>query len=223
MSTQEPTNEEMKDYLLWVETSQSSGTNEEELDDEAPETTQEVEEETEEVQETESDEDGTDSEPEQPKERSKNSNVPKLVAQRNEARREAQELRKQLAEINRAKLNEKYDPESISDFSTISDESAMSIYKQWRFLESKGLELDEVEEVMAMSKELKVPIERALNFYLAEHNPKALLDSQTVAKSEAKKQSVSGVWRRPTPKTSDPYSPEKMAEMNKKWKEQYLR
>jgi len=49
------------------------------------------------------------------------------------------------------------------------------------------LELDEVEEVMAMSKELKVPVERALNFYLAEHNPKALLDSQTVAKSEAKK------------------------------------
>lgn len=43
MSTQGPTNEEMKDYLLWVETSQSSGTNEEELDDEAPET-EEVEE-----------------------------------------------------------------------------------------------------------------------------------------------------------------------------------
>jgi hypothetical protein len=53
------------------------------------------------------------------------------------------------------------------------------------------LDLDEVEDVMAMSKELNVPVERALNFYLAEHNPKALLDTQTVAKSEAKKYSVS--------------------------------
>lgn len=213
---------EQSDALILEALSPSSGTNEQEQDDDAPESTEEVEEETEEVQETESDEDGTDSEPEQPKERSKNSNVPKLVAQRNEARREAQELRKQLAEINKAKLNEKYDPESISDFSTISDESAMSIYKQWRFLESKGLELDEVEEVMAMSKELKVPVERALNFYLAEHNPKALLDTQTVAKSEAKKLWVSWVWRRVVP-SKDEFSSDKMSEMDKAYKAQYIR
>ncbi|MFA9289526.1 MAG: hypothetical protein ACEQSA_06645 [Weeksellaceae bacterium] len=120
---------EQSDALILEALSPSSGTNEQEQDDDAPEST-EVEEETEETEEVESDEDGEDSEPEQPKEKSKNSNVPKLVAQRNEARREAQELRKQLAEVNKAKLNEKYDPESISDFSTISDESAMSIYKQ---------------------------------------------------------------------------------------------
>ncbi len=107
---------EQSDALILEALSPSSGTNEQEQYEDAPESTEEVEEETEEVQETESDEDGTDSEPEQPKEKSKNSNVPKLVAQRNEARREAQELRKQLAEINKAKLNEKYDPESISDF-----------------------------------------------------------------------------------------------------------
>lgn len=118
----------LQDGWYGRETEADSGINEEEQGDDAPETTQEVEEETDTEEVT--DEDGTDSEPEQPKERSKNSNVPKLVAQRNEARREAQELRKQLAEINKAKLNEKYDPESISDFSTISDESAMSIYKQ---------------------------------------------------------------------------------------------
>lgn len=117
----------LQDAWYGRESTADSGINEEEQYDDAPETSDEVEEtETEEV----TDEDGEDSEPEQPKERSKNSNVPKLVAQRNEARREAQELRKQLAEINKAKLNEKYDPESISDFSTISDESAMSIYKQ---------------------------------------------------------------------------------------------
>lgn len=119
---------EQSDALILEALSPSSGTNEQEQDDDAPEST-EVEEETEEVQETESDEDGTDSEPEQPQEKKKSS-AEKLLAQRNEARREAQELRKQLAEINKAKLNEKYDPESISDFSTISDESAMSIYKQ---------------------------------------------------------------------------------------------
>ena len=212
----------LQDGWYGRETTADSGINEEEQGDDAPETTQEVEEETEEVQETESDEDGEDSEPEQPEEKPKKSWVPKLVAQRNEARREVQELRKQLAEANKAKLNEKYDPESISDISNLSEQNAMSIYKQWRFLESKGLELDEVEEVMAMSKELKVPIERALNFYLAEHNPKALLDSQTVAKSEAKKLWVSWVWRRVVP-SKDEFSPDKMSEMDKLYKAQYIR
>jgi len=189
---------EQSDALILEALSPSSGTNEQEQYDDAPEST-DVEEETEEVQETESDEDGTDSEPEQTEEKPKKSGAEKLLAQRNEARREAQELRKQLAEANKAKLNEKYDPESISDMSNLSEQNAMSIYKQWRFLESKGLDLDEVEEVMTMSKELNVPIERALNFYLAEHNPKALLDTQTVAKSEAKKYSVSWVTnRKPT-------------------------
>lgn len=213
---------EQSDALILEALSPSSGTNEQEQYEDAPESTEEVEEETEEVQETESDEDGEDSEPEQPKERSKNSNVPKLVAQRNEARREAQELRKQLAEINKAKLNEKYDPESISDFSTISDESAMSIYKQWRFLESKGLDLDEVEDVMAMSKELNVPVERALNFYLAEHNPKALLDTQTVAKSEAKKYSVSWVTNR-KPTKVDIYSEDYQKDFDKAVREGRIR
>lgn len=212
---------EQSDALILEALSPSSGTNEQEQDDDAPEST-EVEEETEETEEVESDEDGEDSEPEQPKEKSKNSNVPKLVAQRNEARREAQELRKQLAEVNKAKLNEKYDPESISDFSTISDESAMSIYKQWRFLESKGLDLDEVEDVMAMSKELNVPIERALNFYLAEHNPKALLDTQTVAKSEAKKYSVSWVTNR-KPTKVDVYSDDYKQDFDKAVREGRIR
>ena len=120
---------EQSDALILEALSPSSGTNEQEQDDDAPEST-EVEEETEEVQETESDEDGTDSEPEQPQEKPKKSSAEKLLAQRNEARREAQELRKQLAEANKAKLNEKYDPESISDMSNLSEQNAMSIYKQ---------------------------------------------------------------------------------------------
>ena len=213
---------EQSDALILEALSPSSGTNEQEQDDDAPESTEDVEEETEEVQETESDEDGTDSEPEQTEEKPKKSGAEKLLAQRNEARREAQELRKQLAEANKAKLNEKYDPESISDMSNLSEQNAMSIYKQWRFLESKGLDLDEVEDVMTMSKELNVPIERALNFYLAEHNPKALLDSQTVAKSEAKKLWVSWVWRRVV-QSKDEFSSDKMSEMDKAYKAQYIR
>lgn len=120
---------EQSDALILEALSPSSGTNEQELDDDAPEST-EVEEETEEVQEDQSDEAGTDSEPEQKEEKPKKSGAEKLLAQRNEARREAQELRKQLAEANKAKLNEKYDPESISDISNLSEQNALSIYKQ---------------------------------------------------------------------------------------------
>lgn len=211
---------EQSDALILEALSPSSGTNEQEQDDDAPEST-EVEEETEEVQETESDEDGTDSEPEQPQEKKKSS-AEKLLAQRNEARREAQELRKQLAEANKAKLSEKYEADYLDDMSWLSEQNAMSIYKQWRFLESKGLDLDEVEDVMAMSKELNVPIERALNFYLAEHNPKALLDSQTVAKSEAKKYSVSWVTNR-KPTKVDIYSEDYQKDFDKAVREGRIR
>ena len=115
MSTQEPTNEEMKDYLLWVETSQSSGTNEEELDDEAPET-EEVEEITEEESEV-NEETGEDSEPEPVKvskeTKKPQSNVAKLLAERNA-------LRKQLQE----KMASQYDWESLQDIESLIEERA---------------------------------------------------------------------------------------------------
>ena len=88
---------EQSDALILEALSPSSGTNEQEQYEDAPESTEEVEEETEEVQETESDEDGTDSEPEQkkvedtqPKKKS-NSNFAKILAERNALRRQLQE------------------------------------------------------------------------------------------------------------------------------------
>lgn len=91
MSNTERTEEEiLTDAFYGVDNSQSSGTNEEELDDEAPET-EEVEETTEEVDE----ETGEDSEPEPVKvskeTKKPQSNVAKLLAERNALRKQLQE------------------------------------------------------------------------------------------------------------------------------------
>lgn len=91
MSNTERTEEEiLTDAFYGIDNSQSSGTNEEELDDEAPET-EEVEETTEEVDE----ETGDDSEPEPVKvskeTKKPQSNVAKLLAERNALRKQLQE------------------------------------------------------------------------------------------------------------------------------------
>ena len=110
---------EQSDALILEALSPSSGTNEQEQYEDAPESTEEVEEETEEVQETESDEDGTDSEPEQkkvedtqPKKKS-NSNFAKILAERNALRRQLQE-----------KIDSSYDKESMKDIESLIEERA---------------------------------------------------------------------------------------------------
>ena len=94
MSNIQRTEEEiLTDAFYGVDNSQSSGTNEEELDDEAPET-EEVEEITEEESEV-NEETGEDSEPEPVKvskgTKKPQSNVAKLLAERNALRKQLQE------------------------------------------------------------------------------------------------------------------------------------
>ena len=215
MSNIQRTEEEiLTDAFYGVDNSQSSGTNEEELDDEAPET-EEVEEITEEESEV-NEETGEDSEPEPVKvskeTKKPQSNVAKLLAERNA-------LRKQLQE----KMASQYDWESLQDIESLIEERATRKIEETLFFRDNPTAKEIADDIRAVAREHNMDIEHAYKFHLAMTNPAALVDQQTLAKSEAKKQSVSGVWRRPTPKTSDPYSPEKMAEMNKKWKEQYLR
>lgn len=201
----------LQDGWYGRETEADSGINEEEQGDDASETTQEVEEETEEVQETESDEDGEDSEPEQkkvedtqPKKKS-NSNFAKILAERNALRRQLQE-----------KIDSSYDKESMKDIESLIEERAERKIEEKLFFRDNPQAKELADEIRSVASEHNMDIETAYKFYTS------VIDPQTAAKSEAKKLWVSWVWRRVVP-SKDEFSSDKMSEMDKLYKEQYIR
>ena len=201
----------LQDAWYGRESTADSGINEEEQGDDAPETTQEVEEETEEVQETESDEDGEDSEPEQkkvedtqPKKKS-NSNFAKILAERNALRRQLQE-----------KIDSSYDKESMKDIESLIEERAERKIEEKLFFRDNPQAKELADELRSVASEHNMDIETAYKFYTS------VIDPQTVAKSEAKKLWVSWVWRRVVP-SKDEFSTDKMSEMDKLYKAQYIR
>lgn len=202
---------EQSDALILEALSPSSGTNEQEQYEDAPESTEEVEEETEEVQETESDEDGTDSEPEQkkvedtqPKKKS-NSNFAKILAERNALRRQLQE-----------KIDSSYDKESMKDIESLIEERAERKIEEKLFFRDNPNAIWMADEIRSVASEHNMDIETAYKFYTS------VIDPQTVAKSEAKKLWVSWVWRRVV-QSKDEFSSDKMSEMDKAYKAQYIR
>ena len=202
---------EQSDALILEALSPSSGTNEQEQYEDAPESTEDVEEETEEVQETESDEDGTDSEPEQkkvedtqPKKKS-NSNFAKILAERNALRRQLQE-----------KIDSSYDKESMKDIESLIEERAERKIEEKLFFRDNPNAIWMADEIRSVASEHNMDIETAYKFYTS------VIDPQTVAKSEAKKLWVSWVWRRVV-QSKDEFSSDKMSEMDKAYKAQYIR
>lgn len=199
----------LQDAWYGRESTADSGINEEEQGDDAPETTQEVEEETDTEEVT--DEDGTDSEPEQkkvedtqPKKKS-NSNFAKILAERNALRRQLQE-----------KIDSSYDKESMKDIESLIEERAERKIEEKLFFRDNPQAKELADELRSVASEHNMDIETAYKFYTS------VIDPQTVAKSEAKKLWVSWVWRRVVP-SKDEFSSDKMSEMDKAYKAQYIR
>mgnify|MGYP006959991711 FL=1 len=198
----------LQDAWYGRESTADSGINEEEQDDDAPETSDEVEEtETEEV----TDEDGEDSEPEQkkvedtqPKKKS-NSNFAKILAERNALRRQLQE-----------KIDSSYDKESMKDIESLIEERAERKIEEKLFFRDNPNAKELADELRSVASEHNMDIETAYKFYTS------VIDPQTVAKSEAKKLWVSWVWRRVV-QSKDEFSSDKMSEMDKAYKAQYIR
>ena len=201
----------LQDAWYGRESTADSGINEEEQDDDAPEST-EVEEETEDSpEENESDEDGEDSEPEQkkvedtqPKKKS-NSNFAKILAERNALRRQLQE-----------KIDSSYDKESMKDIESLIEERAERKIEEKLFFRDNPNAKELADEIRSVASEHNMDIETAYKFYTS------VIDPQTVAKSEAKKLWVSWVWRRVV-QSKDEFSSDKMSEMDKAYKAQYIR
>jgi len=201
----------LQDAWYGRESTADSGINEEEQDDDAPEST-EVEEETDESpEENKSDEDGEDSEPEQkkvedtqPKKKS-NSNFAKILAERNALRRQLQE-----------KIDSSYDKESMKDIESLIEERAERKIEEKLFFRDNPNAKELADELRSVASEHNMDIETAYKFYTS------VIDPQTVAKSEAKKLWVSWVWRRVV-QSKDEFSSDKMSEMDKAYKAQYIR
>ena len=198
----------LQDAWYGRESTADSGINEEEQDDDAPETSEEVEEtETEEV----TDEDGEDSEPEQKKvedtqtKKKSNSNFAKILAERNALRRQLQE-----------KIDSSYDKESMKDIESLIEERAERKIEEKLFFRDNPNAKELADELRSVASEHNMDIETAYKFYTS------VIDPQTVAKSEAKKLWVSWVWRRVV-QSKDEFSSDKMSEMDKAYKAQYIR
>lgn len=198
----------LQDAWYGRESTADSGINEEEQYDDAPETSDEVEEtETEEV----TDEDGEDSEPEQKKvedtqtKKKSNSNFAKILAERNALRRQLQE-----------KIDSSYDKESMKDIESLIEERAERKIEEKLFFRDNPNAKELADELRSVASEHNMDIETAYKFYTS------VIDPQTVAKSEAKKLWVSWVWRRVV-QSKDEFSSDKMSEMDKAYKAQYIR
>ena len=201
----------LQDAWYGRESTADSGINEEEQDDDAPETSEEAEETDESPEENKSDEDGEDSEPEQkkvedtqPKKKS-NSNFAKILAERNALRRQLQE-----------KIDSSYDKESMKDIESLIEERAERKIEEKLFFRDNPNAKELADELRSVASEHNMDIETAYKFYTS------VIDPQTVAKSEAKKLWVSWVWRRVV-QSKDEFSSDKMSEMDKAYKAQYIR
>lgn len=154
--------------------------------------------------------------PEQPK---KKSNVAKILAEKNEYKRQALEA-KQEAEELRSRLWENADTDVSFFESKMKQMLAENNEKMWFFganpwaYEAKA-DLDAlIEENPSLS------YDRAWKFYLAETNPQALLDEQTQNKLNSKVYSSSG--RAPAnaraTKVEYDYSDAELDKLIKEWK-----
>jgi len=176
----------MDENLTYDEIVAQSGINDEQ---EAPEDTQEVEE-TGDI-DSASDSDSEDSEEsddsEQEEEKAKPEEKPKkhqngyarLLAERNA-------MRKQLEAIKGW-----YEEKSIQDIDAIATQRAEQIIEEKLFFRDNPDAQEMAEDIKSVAKEHNMDIATAYRFHLAMTNPEALIDSQTVAKKEAKKYSVS--------------------------------
>lgn len=129
--------------------------------------------------------------PEPPK---KKSNVAKILAEKNEYKRQALEAKAMVEEL-RGKLGQDSETDVSFFESKMKQMLAENNEKQWFFAKNQAAyEIKEDLDLM-IEENPNLSYDRAYKFYLAETNPQALLDEQTQNKLNSKVYSSS--WRAP--------------------------
>lgn len=158
----------------------NSISNEQEVteDEETQEVTEDVETETDEVEE----------EQEEKVEPRKPNKVAKILHQRNEARKEAEEA-KTLAQTLQARLDEltaEWNYWSEEYVQTLVDKRIAEADEKQEFFENNEELRGFKKDILNYAKETWLPLEKASKLYLAENNPELLLDPQTRNKQKSK-------------------------------------
>lgn len=170
-----------------------SGTNESQ--EQVEEATEEVE--TEEAETTEEESQETDVETQEEEEKpKKKSNVPKILAEKNEWKRKALEANERIAELEwnlwaDVKTDKEYFENVVKSQISKEMETLTFFTANPQAYDMKG-DLD-----LLIEENPKLSYERAYRFYLAETNPQALLDEQTRNKLNSSK-TYSSAWRAPS-------------------------
>jgi hypothetical protein len=189
-----------------------SGTNESQ--EQVEEATEEVE--TEEAETTEEESQEAEQAEEKPK---KKSNVPKILAEKNEWKRKAMEANERIAELEGnlwtdVKSDKEYFENVVKSQISKEMETLTFFTANPQAYEMKG-DLD-----LLIEENPKLSYERAYKHYLAETNPQALLDEQTKNKLNSKVYSSS--WRAPSnarnTKVEYTYDDNEFDKLIKEWK-----
>lgn len=186
----------MDENLTYDEIVAQSGTNDEQ---ETTDENQGAEEETGEFDsasdsDSEDSESGDDQEEEEEKEipevkaKKQNNGYARLLAERNA-------MKKQLDEIRGW-----YEEKSLQDIDLLTSQKAEQIVEEKFFFRENPEAQEMAEEIKQVAKDHNMDIATAYKLHLAMTNPEALIDTQTQAKKESKKYSVSWVAKKVPPK-----------------------
>ena len=212
--TEQESDDLLRQEIFAQEDSNSdSGTNESQ--EQAEEVTEEVE-----TTETESTEEESHEEAEATEEKpKKKSNVAKILAEKNEYKRQALEAKKEAEEL-RSKLWQNADTD-VSFFESKMKQMLAENNEKMSFFSANPWAYEVKTDLDALIEENpSLSYDRAWKFYLAETNPQALLDEQTQNKLNSKVYSSS--WRAPAnaraTKVEFDYSDAELDKLIKEWK-----
>lgn len=215
--------EEESDALLRQEifaqedSNSDSGINESEEQVEVQEEAQEQSEEVDTEESTEEESQETEQVEEKPK---KKSNVAKILAEKNEYKRQALEAKAEAEEL-RSRLWENADTD-VSFFESKMKQMLAENNEKMSFFWANPQAYEVKSDLDALIEENpSLSYDRAWKFYLAETNPQALLDEQTRNKLNSSK-TYSLAWRAPSnaraTKTDFDYSDAELDKLIKEWK-----
>ncbi len=157
------------------------------------------------------------------KEQKKTSNVAKILAQRNEARKKAEEADAKIAELSKEAKKVSSLEKKMADLEEMIAWNALEkeeVQKSTEFFKTNP-KLKEFEmEIQETAKSKNLALTDAATFYLATNRPDLLVDEQYIAK-KSPSQSMAWWWERHTPKNFMEMSDDEFMEFsnaNKKWK-----
>lgn len=208
---------------MWLTTEDDSTTNDEVEESETEEKETEEEDIPEEVENEEVEEEEPEEEQEEIKEEkpSKKPNwFKKVLSQRNEARKEAEDAKSQVQELQEKldKLSEDWDYWNEEYVQTLVEKKLAERDEKDDFFETNPEVTEYKKEIIAFAKETWLSLDRSTKLYLAENNPNLLLEDTDISKKKSKIFKAPMQTSKKVSKWTYDYSDAEFDKMAKAWK-----